>query len=225
MGTVKINNNTVLKPISLIGEMAGPCYGTDTSDAEKNYKRGLRCLKDGHFRTMEFAETWFTLEGYSAKTIREMYTHIGGTPTRLQASTRYIKYKDFDYVIPPKIANNADALQRYKDIMSDIAEATSYMQEECGIPQEDANMVLPLGMGTVVSCRFNARTLMTMAEQRLCSRAYWEYRQLMRDIISALSSYSPEWETLCNEFFKCKCDKVGYCMEHKSCGKYPKLEK
>lgn len=222
MGKVTINFNTVQKPVTLIGEMAGPCYGTDTIDAEKNYKRGLSCLKDGHFRTMEFGEAWFTLEGYSAKVIRELYTCIGGAPTRLQASTRYIKYQGFDYVTPPKIAANPKAKEKYDSCMSAIAEATTYMQQECGIPQEDANMVLPLGMTTTVSCRFNARTLMSMAEQRLCMRAYWEFRQLMRDIITALSEYSDEWKTICDMFYLCKCDKVGYCLEHKSCGKYPK---
>ena len=162
MGKVTINSNTVKNPITLIGEMAGPCYGTDTSNVEKNYKRGLSCIKDGHFRTLEFGEVWFVLEGYSAKVIREFYTHNGGAPTRLQASTRYIKYQDFDYVVPPKIAANKDAKQMYDSCMKAIAEATTYMQKECGIPQEDANMVLPLGMATTVSCRFNSRTLMRL---------------------------------------------------------------
>ena len=165
---------------------------------------------------------WFVLEGYSAKVIREFYTHNGGAPTRLQASTRYIKYQDYEYVVPPKKATNKDAKQMYDSCMKAIAEATSYMQNECGIPQEDANMVLPLGMATTISYRFNSRTLMTMAEQRLCTRAYWEFRQLMKDIIEALSEYSDEWKTICDLFFKCKCDKAGYCLEHKSCGKYPK---
>ena len=222
MGKVTINSNTVKKPISLIGEMAGPCYGTDTSDKEKNYKRGLSCLKDGHFRTLEFAEAWLTLDGYSAKVIRELYTHIGGSPTRLQASTRYIKYQDFDYVVPPKIKANEDAYAMYKACMNAIMEATTYMQKECGIPQEDSNMVLPLGMETTVCAKYNARTLMAMSEQRLCARAYWEFRELMQDIINALSDYSEEWKTICNMFFKCKCDKSGYCLEHKTCGKHPK---
>lgn len=85
-------------------------------------------------------------------------------------------------------------------------------------------MLLPLGMTTTVSCRFNARTLMAMAEQRLCARAYHEYRQLMRELIQALSGYSPEWKTICDMFFKCKCDKAGYCLESKSCGRWPKKD-
>jgi len=34
--------------------MAGVCYGTDVSDDEKNYKRGIDCLKSQHGRTWEF---------------------------------------------------------------------------------------------------------------------------------------------------------------------------
>ena len=93
-----------------------------------------------------------------------------------------------------------------------------------GIPKEDAANLLPLGMSTTVAIRMNARTLMTMAEQRLCNRAYVEYRQLMRDIINALKEYSEEWQILCSKIMKCKCDKVGWCEEEFSCGKYPKKE-
>lgn len=81
--------------------------------------------------------------------------------------------------------------------------------EKLGIPIEDISNLLPLGMTTTVSIRMNARTLMNMSEQRLCSRAYWEYRELMKDIIVALGEYSEEWKTIAKEFFKCKCDKCG----------------
>lgn len=225
MGKVVIDGNTPKNPLTLIGKMIGPCYGSNTNDDEKNYVRGLRAVKDGHFRCLEYATAWFVLKGYSAKVIREFYTHIGGAPTRTQASTRYIKYKQFDYVIPPAIGKNSIALERYSKCMKEIAETTKFLQEECGIKAEDANMVLPLGMETTVSCHFNARTLMAMAEQRLCTRAYWEYREMMRDIITALSEYSEEWETICDMFFKVKCDKVHKCLEHQCCGRWPqKLE-
>ena len=44
------------------------------------------------------------LDGYSARVIREWYTHFGGSPTRLQASARYVDYNNFAYVIPPAVA-------------------------------------------------------------------------------------------------------------------------
>ena len=93
MGTVTIQRFTYKNPISMIGEEAGICWGADTSNPEKNYKRGLDCLESEHGRTFEFPDVYMILDGYSARVIREWYTHIGGSPTRLQASTRYIDYE------------------------------------------------------------------------------------------------------------------------------------
>lgn len=224
MGKVIIDEATPKNPITLAGKMVGPCYGSDTSDDEKNYKRGKNCILDNHGRVFEYMTVWFTLDGYSAKTMREFYTHIGGAPTRTQASTRYISYKGFDYVIPPSIQRNDKAFKKYIDCMENIAQTTKELQEECGIKAEDANMVLPLGMTTVVSCHFNIRTLIEMSHQRLCNRAYWEFRELMKDIMDALSNYSEEWKYLVDTFFKPKCDVYGYCTEKFGCGKYPKRE-
>lgn len=224
MGKVIIDEATPKNPIALAGKMVGPCYGSDTSDDEKNYKRGKNCILDNHGRVFEYMTVWFTLDGYSAKTMREFYTHIGGAPTRTQASTRYISYKGFDYIIPPSIQRNDKAFKKYIDCMENIAQTTKELQEECGIKAEDANMVLPLGMTTVVSCHFNVRTLIEMSHQRLCNRAYWEFRELMKDIMDALSNYSEEWKYLVDTFFKPKCDVYGYCTEKFGCGKYPKRE-
>lgn len=114
MGTVTIQRFTYKNPISMIGEEAGVCWGADTSDPEKNYKRGLDCLENEHGRTFEFPDVYMILDGYSARVIREWYTHIGGAPTRLQASTRYIDYESgFDYVTPPSIAGNSAAVKVY----------------------------------------------------------------------------------------------------------------
>lgn len=51
MGTVTIQRFTYKNPISMIGEEAGICWGADTSNPEKNYKRGLDCLESEHGRT------------------------------------------------------------------------------------------------------------------------------------------------------------------------------
>lgn len=224
MGQITIMPETTTMPITLIGRMAGLCYGSDVLDDSKNYKRGLACINDGHGRTLEFPDVYMSINGYSARVIREFYTHIGGAPTRLQSSTRYIDYNNFDYVIPPKIANNSDALRWYKDTMFAIQYGLTQL-ELYGISKEDAGMLLPLGMTTDISVKFNARTLSSMAEQRLCTRAYWEYRnELMPDIINALKNYSEEWNTLCDSIMICKCDKTGYCLEHNSCGRRPRKD-
>lgn len=217
---VEILKETTLTPITLMGERAGVCWGADITDAGKNYKRGLECIRSGHHRVMEYVNVEMILDGYSARVIREWYTHIGGAPTRLQASTRYVNYKDFSYVVPPAVAGNEDAERMYRDAMAVIAKTCSLL-EECGIPREDAAMLLPLGMSTRIVDKRNVRNLIEMSHQRLCTRAYWEYRELMGDICRALSGYSGEWRYLAENYFVPKCQVSGWCTEKKSCGRTP----
>ena len=217
MGKVTILDYTHKNPISMIGAMSGVCYGADVSDQDKNYKRGMKCLADQHGRTYEFPDVYMSISGHSARVIREFYTHIGGAPTRLQASTRYINYQeDFEYITPETIANNPDARLIYRHLMAEIRKAGQEL-EELGIPREDNAMILPLAMESTIACKFNFRTLYDMSHQRKCLRAYWEYRELFKELEDALKEYSPEWKYLVENYFKPKCQFLGKCPESKPC--------
>ena len=221
MGTVTIQSFTVKDPISMIGEEAGVCWGADISNKEKNYKRGIDCLENEHGRTFEFPDVYMVIDGYSARVIREWYTHIGGSPTRLQASTRYINYaKGFDYVTPASIEKDPLALEKYNKAMESIGESLREL-EALGVPREDSALLLPLGMTTKIVCKHNMRNLMDMSRQRMCTRAYHEYRKLFSDLCKALKSYSPEWEYVVDHYFMAKCEVTGYCKEKYSCGRKP----
>lgn len=222
MGKITVLPETTLNPISLIGARAGVCWGGDITDAEKNYQRGLDCIESGHGRTFEYVNVELVLDGYSARVIREWYTHLGGAPTRLQASTRYINYKDFSFVTPPKIAKNPKAKKIYEETMRYIATQAAKL-ESIGVPREDAAMVLPLGMGTRVVDKRNLRSLIDMSRQRMCIRAYHEYRQLFNDILEALSQLSAEWEYVVRTQMMPKCEYLGFCPEKKTCGHYDRL--
>lgn len=221
MGNIIIQKETTLDPISLIGREAGVCWGADITNEEKNYKRGMDCLASGHGRTWEYPQVYMVLDGYSARVFRELYTHIAGGPTRLQASTRYINYqKGFPYVTPPSIEHNAKAKEIYEKAMQEITIAMQKL-EALEMPREDVAMLLPLGMESKVVLRTNLRNLIDMSHQRLCTRAYWEYRQLMRDLMKELSEYSEEWKYLVDHYFVPKCEVCGFCTEKKSCGRKP----
>ncbi len=224
MGQIIIQEETTKDPISLIGREAGVCWGGNVTDPEKNYKRGLDCITSGHGRTWEYPQVYMVLDGYSARVIREFYTHIGGGPTRLQASTRYINYqKGFPYVTAPSIQGNAEAAAIYDETMEAILTGMQKL-EALGLPREDIGMLLPLGMETKVVFRTNLRNLIDMAHQRMCTRAYWEYRKLMQDMVRALSEYSEEWSYLTKHYFVPKCDVTGFCTEAKCCGRRPRKE-
>ncbi len=222
MGNIKILEETTRNPITLMGQRAGVCWGADITDKEKNYKRGLDCLNSGHGRVMEYVNVEMSLDGYSARGIREWYTHTGGAPTRLQASTRYINYADFKYVVPASVLNYSGARLLYASVMEKISSTAEILERDFGIPREDAAMLLPLGMATKIVDKRNLRNLIDMSHQRMCTRAFWEYRELMRDLCNALKEYSEEWAYLVDNYFKPKCKVTGICPEKKSCGAMPK---
>ena len=221
MGNIVILPETTKQPITLIGMRAGVCWGGDTQDAEKNYKRGMDCITANHGRTLEYVNVEMILDGYSARVIREWYTHIGGAPTRLQSSTRYINYqKGFDYVVPPSVKKDAQANEAYVQAMEGILSSLQKL-EEFGIAREDSAMLLPLGMATRIVDKRNLRSLVDMSRQRMCTRAYWEYRELFADLSGALRAYSEEWKWIVENLFMPKCEAAGYCTEKKSCGRMP----
>ena len=216
MGKVIILSETTRNPITLVGERAGVCWGADITNPEKNYQRGLDCINSGHGRTLEYVNVEMVLEGYSARVIREWYTHIGGSPTRLQASTRYVNYKNFKYITPNIITINKTAQNIYDETMQTITTNIQKL-ESIGIPREDTALLLPLGMSTKVVDKRNLRNLIDMSRQRLCNRAYWEYRKMFNDICVALSNVSSEWEYIVKTQFLPKCKVLGYCPEKHSC--------
>lgn len=223
MGRIILLPETTKNPITLIGERAGCCWGADISNPGANFKRGLDCIESGHGRTWEFVNIEMLIEGYSARVIREWYTHIGGSPTRLQASTRYIDYSNFPYIIPETVCEKHAALDIYENIMASIRDATVKLSE-LGIPREDCAYLLPFGMETVVVDKRNVRNLIDMSKQRMCNRALWEFRDLFSDICTALSDYSSEWEYIVRTQMMPKCDALGYCPEKNCCGRMPKKE-
>lgn len=224
MGKIIIQDFTCKNPITMIGTEAGVCWGADITNQEKNYKRGINCLNSKHGRTFEFPDVYMILDGYSARVIREWYTHIGGMPTRLQASTRYIDYanKGFDYITPHSIENNEAALIKWKALMTHINTELSSLINDYNIPKEDVANGLPLGMATKIVCKHNFRNLYDMSRQRMCTRAYWEYRELFKELCTVLRGYSEEWKYLIDNYFMPKCEEVGYCTEDKSCGRKSK---
>lgn len=221
MGTITILPETVKNPIQLIGNRAGICWGADINNAEKNFNRGLDCLKSNHGRTFEFVDVHMIIDGYSARVMREYERHVGGLTPWLQASTRYINYKNFDSIVPRTIERDGQAKVVFNQTLRHIREGLEELSE-MGVPKEDIANLLPLGMTTKIVEKRNLRNLIDMSHTRECTRAYWEFRELFNDIKKALSAYSPEWKLIVDNYFKPKCEVIGYCEETKSCGRRPK---
>lgn len=224
MGQVIILSETPKNPLSLIGKRAGVCWNADVSDDDKNIKRGIGCIEAGHGRTMEFVDVHMIIDGFSARVMREYYRHVGGLTPYLQASTRYIDYKDFDVIRPASIERNKEALVEFNMAVKNLRKSLETLKI-LGVQNEDVANLLPLGMTTKCIEKRNLRNLVDMSHVRKCSRAYHEYRlELFPAIENALKDYSEQWAWIVDNLFKPKCEVYGYCDEKNSCGRMPRKE-
>lgn len=219
------------EPLRVLGNAASICYDSiELEDILNNTKvktaKGIakHCLKSGHDRVAEFGDVVLLIDAYSARVIREFYVHLIGI-SKLQQSTRYVKYDSvkFGYYVPNSINKNEEAKAIYDSCMETILDNYTKLLD-LGIKQQDAANLLPLGQHTRITCKINIRALEHMFSIRECSRAYEEFRKLMRELRSILKELDEDWAYLCDNYFKVKCIKKGYCEERECCGLRPKKE-
>ena len=216
---IEIFETTDKYPLQKIGKFAGVCWNSPIDDPEKNIRRAKDCIISGHGRVLEYVDIELCISGYSARAIREYYTHIAGGPTRLQESTRYVNCENFAYFMPPTVKSE-ESKKIYTEIMESIREKYGRLLES-GVSKEDAANILPLGMMTKIVDKRNLRNMINLMNQRLCTRAYCEIRAMANEIRDQLSAFSEEWKWICDRLFVPKCDVCGFCTEKKSCGRRP----
>lgn len=229
---ITISEYTTKTPLKMIGEFAGFCWGANTKDNEKNVKRAIDCIMSEHGRTEEFPDLYLIIDQTSAKCLRELYTHIGGSPTRLQASTRYIDYekKGVPVITPPSVANKELAKEAWDETTNAIRAGMNKLKA-FGIPNEDVTNLLPLAYQSKMVWKVNLRTLINFMNKRLCTRAYWEIRQLSYELKEVISDYSDEWKQIADWLFVPYCERYKFinpdfcfCTESKCCGRHPNIK-
>ena len=137
-----------------------------------------------------------------------------------QKSQRYVKEKgQFDYLIPPTIEKNSELKEKFINFMGEISKIYSEFTE-AGIPAEDARAVLPNATSTSIVASLNLRELIHIANLRLCTRAQYEIRLMVKAMCDELVAQEP-W---LKPYLVPKCERYGFCDEDKSCGRKPKLE-
>ena len=98
-----------------------------------------------------------------------------------------------------------------------MGEISNKYQEfiEAGIPAEDARAVLPNACATSLVASLNLRELIHLAQLRLCTRAQYEIRTLVKGMCDEITKEEP-W---LKPYLVPKCEFFGFCDEHKSCGR------
>lgn len=171
-------------------------------------------VKSGHTSTIEHASFTFAVEGISRVCSHQLVRHRIASFS--QQSQRYVSLKDFDYIIPPKVKNNAKAKKIFLNHIQHLQEAYLNLKD-LNILSEDARFLLPNACETKIVITMNARELLHFFKLRLCLRAQWEIRKLAQKMLEKVRPLAPH-------IFKyagpsCETEKI--CWEGKlSCGKW-----
>lgn len=207
-------------PIQAIEEAASNCYDSKPSANGRIMKA---CYNSGHHSVLEFADFTFHIEGVSRALLAQLTRHrVASFAVRSQ---RYCNEDGFGYVVPHTIKNDPIAELKYIDIMDKIQETYSCLQE-IGIPNEDARFVLPNACETIFEVKMNGRELIHAMNERLCTRAQWEIRELCLAMKKCVQEYNEECEIF-SKFLVPKCcahAPMNFCTEHNSCGIAPTLK-
>ena len=204
---------------TVVAAAAKLCYSRGTVDelleglTPEKVESFLEMLAEiGHESPIEHASFTFAIEGVSRSLLAQITRHrIASYSVQSQ---RYVKERDFDYIVPPEIAAVPQAKALFAEAMEAAGEAydkiAALLQEKHRqefLAQgkrekearrlaekkaiEDARFVLPNACDTKMMVTMNARSLQNFFRHRCCSRAQWEIRELAKQMLELVLPVAP----------------------------------
>ena len=166
----------------------------------------------GHESPIEHVSFTFAAEGVSRVLTHQLVRHRIASFS--QQSQRYVKLEQFEYIIPPSIAEIPEAKDKFIQAMEAdqkhynelvellykkhfdqlILEGKTEKQAKSAAEKmsiEDARYVFPNACETKIVYTMNARTLMNFFHHRCCERAQWEIRQLATEMLKLVKGVAP----------------------------------
>lgn len=205
-------------------KFAGEVFSDGTVDLKKQEEFVRSILASGHQSPLEHVKFTFAIEGVSRALTHQLVRHRIASFS--QQSQRYVKEKDFDYIIPPSIEGNPRAKNEFEKLMATIQQSYTKLLLLIGqdnisgqAANQDARFVLPQASETKIVVTMNCRELLHFFQHRCCSRAQWEIRQLANKMLEICVEKLPAVFAVAGA----KCEALGYCPEGEKfcCGKYP----
>jgi len=201
-----------------------PCLRSGETSREKQAEFVAQILASGHTSPVEHVSFTFALSGVSRALTHQLVRHRLASYS--QQSQRYVDASGFDYIMPPAIAQNAAAKERFMRFMDAVGDAYRDIKQlleaegRTGMnANEDARFVLPQAAQTRIVTTMNCRALLHFFEQRCCMRAQWEIRAIANKMLDKCREVLPEIFTPAGA----KCERLKYCPEGArfTCGRYP----
>ena len=170
-------------PVATIAKIASICYDSNPADPMKLVKH---LYKNGHHSVFEHIYFTFKIAGISRACSHQLVRHRMCSFT--QRSQRYCTENGFKYVIPPSIEDKDSTMFEYVEGMVKSRDTYDYLQMTQNAPTEDARYVLPNACCTDIYLSCNLRELIHICNERLCSRAQWEIRNLVKMMVECVTT-------------------------------------
>ena len=197
-----------------IENIACVCYDSEPTENCKIFKG---CMKSGHQSVAEHSDITFKVT-CSRACSHQLVRHRTGKFT--QRSQRYCKEDGFDYYIPQSIANDRQALEIYNEVIHNIQANYKWLLD-MGVEAEDARYILPNACETTIFITMDFRNFFHFLNERLCTRAQKEIRDIAKEMARLAVEACPIIEPYCVP--KCESFSIFYCPESKGCGKHKPL--
>ncbi|MBQ3379651.1 MAG: FAD-dependent thymidylate synthase [Clostridia bacterium] len=207
------------EPQKIVAAAAKLCYSSSAGDEllngidDESAADFIDMLSDlGHQSPIEHASFTFLIEGVSRSLLAQITRHrIASFSVKSQ---RYVKEGQFEYVVPPEIESEPEALNIFKKSMEDAQKSYNALADILekkhyetftaqGKPErearraaskkaiEDARFVLPNACETKMIITMNARSLHNFFRLRCCNRAQWEIRAVATDMLKEVKRTAP----------------------------------
>jgi thymidylate synthase (FAD) len=146
-------------------------------------------LESGHLSTLEHASYTFAIDGVSRAMTHQLVRHRLASYN--QQSQRYVSYAEEPcFIVPPDIAEDPEALERYNEATAAAFSAYRGMLD-AGAEAEDARYLLPNAMETKIVVTMNIRELLHFFELRCCKRSQWEIREVALRMLELAEPTAP----------------------------------
>lgn len=213
-------------PLMTCAKAASVCY-----DSEPSLKVIEGCIKSHHESVLEHASFTFKISGISRSCSHQLVRHRIASYS--QQSQRYVKLDNPNWVLPTNYMPYDDEAERLERVMLASCEKSLEAYEKLingyGCESDEARCVLPNAAPTIIVITMNIRTLMNFFNERLCSRASREIRQVaikMKKAILNCPDTTAEEANILDNIFVPKCERYGipFCPEIQCCGKHKRLK-
>lgn len=189
-------------PLKLIEKAGRTAYQSRDKISKTSCVRFVKMLRDrGHDSVLEHSSMTVEFNNVCRGFTHELVRHRLMAIT--QESTRYVDESDFQVVVPPDIDPEAlviidlpeDSSQKTLEVTfrkwMKMNEGMYRALRRWGVKPEDARQVLPIGIKSQIVVTANFREWRHIFKMRTSSKAHWEIRGVMRNLLRDLKRRVP----------------------------------